>query len=67
MSELVSTDVNEAAIDFVFERNIPSFPGADVHLRVVFLCGSVQLVANVCEPYYDGYCYHLDAVAVLEP
>ena len=67
MTELVSTDVNEAAIDFVFERNIPTFPGADVHLRVVFLDGSVELVGNVCDAMYDGYCYHLDAVAVPEP
>ncbi len=67
MSELVSTDVNEAAIDFVFERNIPGFPYADVHLRAIFLCGPVQLVGSVCDAMYDGYCYHLDAVAVSEP
>jgi len=67
MSELISTDVNEAAIDFVFERNIPGFPGADVHLRVIFRCGPVQLVGSVCDAMCDGYCYHLDAVAVSEP
>ena len=67
MSELVCTDVNEAGIDFVYERNIPSFPYADVHLRVIFMCGPVQLVGGVCDAWYDGYCYHLDAVAVLEP
>jgi hypothetical protein len=66
MSELVSTDVNETQIDFLFEANNPTFPGADVHLRATFLDGSVRLVANVCDPMYDGYCYHLNAVAVRE-
>lgn len=66
MSELLSTDVNETAIDFLFEANNPTFPYADVHLRVIFLDDSVRMVANVCDAFADGCCYHLDAVAVRE-
>jgi hypothetical protein len=67
MTELLSTDVNDTSIDFVLERSIPGFPGADIHIRVLFLDDSVQLDGFFCEPIFDGYCYRLDTVAVPSP
>jgi hypothetical protein len=67
MTELESTYVSDTAIAFVFERNIPRFPDADIHLSVTFLGDSVQLVGDFCDPVWDGYCFHLNAVAVPEP
>jgi len=68
MTELVSTNINDTTIDFVFEKNIPTFPYADVGIRITFLDDSVQLVGGFQEPIharYGGY-IHLNAVAVCE-
>jgi hypothetical protein len=73
MTELVSTDVSETEIGFLLDRGY--FPGfcwdgycmTDIHLRVTFIGDSVHLVGDFCEPLADGFCYHLDAVAVRQP
>ena len=62
MTELVSTDVNETAIDFVLERG--GEPYTDIHLRATFMGDSVHLVGYFCDPCCDLYCFHLDAIAV---
>lgn len=67
MTELESTYVSDTAIAFVFERNIPRFPIADIHLSVTFLGDSVQLVGDFSDPVWDGYDFYLNAVAVPEP
>jgi len=67
MAEMVSTSVSETEINFVFEKNIPTFPSADVHLRLTFLFDSVQLIGGFDEPIHDGGYIHLDAVAIPEP
>ena len=67
MTELVSTKVNDTAIDFVFEKNIPTFPFADIHLSLTFVDNSVYLTGRFSEAAYDGNQYDLDAVAVPEP
>jgi len=65
MTELVSTDVNDTAIDFVLERG--GAPYTDIRLRATFTENSVHLAAYFCDPCCDLYCFHLDAVAVREP
>jgi hypothetical protein len=67
MTELVSTDVNEKAIHFEIRRNNPTFPGADILVVVTYINNSVHLTGGFCEAVYDGFCYHLDAVALLLP
>lgn len=67
MTELVSTSVTDAKIDFLFEKNIPLFPASDVHLTVMFMNNSLQMTGYFGEPVADGYWYSLDAVAVPEP
>lgn len=67
MTELESTYVSDTTIDFVLERNIPSFPGADIYLGLTFIDDSVHLIGHFGMPMADGYWYSLDAVAVPEP
>ena len=67
MTELESTYVSDTTIDFVLERNIPSFPGADIYLGLTFIDDSVHLTGHFGMPWADGYCYSLDAFAVPEP
>ncbi|MGB2809891.1 MAG: PEP-CTERM sorting domain-containing protein [Sedimentisphaerales bacterium] len=67
MTELESTYVNDTAIDFVFEKNIPTFPFADIHLWLTFVDNSVHLTGQFSEAAYDGNQYNLDALAVPEP
>jgi hypothetical protein len=67
MTELESTYVNDTAIDFVFEKNIPTFPFADIHLSLTFVDNSIHLTGRFSEAAYDGYQYDLDALAVPEP
>jgi hypothetical protein len=67
MTELVSTDVNEKTIHFEIRRNNPTFPGADILVVVTYMNNSVHLTGGFCEAVYDGFCYHLDAVAILLP
>jgi len=62
MTELVSTDVNDTAIDFVLERG--GEPYTDIHLRATFIENSVHLVGNFSDPCCDMYSFYLDAIAV---
>ncbi|MHC4462798.1 MAG: hypothetical protein ACYS30_15420 [Planctomycetota bacterium] len=67
MTELESTYVSGAQIDFLLERNMPTFPDADIELRLTFMDDSVQLTGSFSEPLVDGPWYDLDAVAIPEP
>jgi len=64
MTELESTYVSDAQIDFLLERNIPTFPSADIHLGVTFMDDSVHLTGRFSDPLVDGHGYSMDAVAV---
>jgi hypothetical protein len=64
MTQLVSTNVANTSVEFIFRKNIPRFPGADVHLTVTFREGLVQLTGGFTAAVYDGASYGLNAVAV---
>jgi len=64
MTELVSTNVKSTRIEFVFRKNIPRFPCADVELTVTFHQGFVHLSGGYLAPVWDGAEYDLDAMAV---
>lgn len=64
ITELISTDVNDTSLTFVFYKNISTFPGADVHMRVLFKDNSAQLSGTFGDAIYDGCWYDLNAVAV---
>ena len=64
MTELVSTDVKSTRVEFVFRKNIPRFPCADVELTVTFHQGLVHLSGGYLAPVWDGAEYDLDAMAV---
>ena len=66
MTELESTYVSDTQIDFLLERNIPTFPSADIHLGVTFMDDSVHLTGRFSDPIPDGHGYSMDAVAVPE-
>ena len=63
MTKLASTYVNDSEIRFELRRNNPTFPFADILVVVTYMNNSVHLTGGFCEAVYDGYCYHLDAVA----
>jgi len=67
MTELESTYVSDAQIDFLLERDMPTFPGADIHLSLTLRDDSVHMTGSFSEPLVDGPWYDLDAVAVPEP
>ena len=71
LRELESVYVSNSKIDFLLEKNIPSFPGSDVHLTVWFGYRDndslLRMTGYFGEPVYDGYWYSLDAVVVPEP
>ena len=67
MSQLESTDVSDAQIDFLLERNMPTFPDADIDLRLMFMEDSVHMTGDFSQPVYDGGWYDLDGFAVPEP
>ncbi|UCG56697.1 MAG: right-handed parallel beta-helix repeat-containing protein [Phycisphaerales bacterium] len=67
MTELISTDVNDTSLSFVFYKNIPLFPGADVDLRVVLQNKSARLAGTFGDAVYDGCWYDLNAVAIPQP
>ena len=67
MNELESTYVSDTTIDFVLERNITGYPGADIYLALTFIENMVHLNGYFGMPLADGYWYHLDTVAVPEP
>jgi len=64
MTQLVSTDVNDTEARFVFHKNIPSFPGADIHVTVAFEGDSVSIAGKFSDPVADGCWHDLNAVAV---
>lgn len=65
MTELVSTDVNETAIDFV-DTN-PPLGGIDINIRLTFMGNLVHLTGRRTVPWPDGFQYDLDAIAVPRP
>lgn len=67
LTELESVYVSNSKIDFLFERNIPTFPASDVHLTVTFIGDSLHMTGGFGAPVYDGPWYSLDAVAVVVP
>jgi len=67
MTELETTYVSDTQIEFLLERNIPTFPGADIHLNLTLRDDSVHLTGNFEDPLVDGHWYDLDAVAIPEP
>ncbi len=67
MTELISTNVNDTSLSFVFYKNIPTFPGADVNLRVVLQNNSALITGTFSDAVYDGCWYDLNAVAVAVP
>lgn len=67
MTELPSTTVTFEEINFLLEKHIPMFPGADIHMTVFLDDGSLQIVGNTSDAYFDGYTYILDGVAVEVP
>ena len=67
MTELESTYVSDTQIDFLLERNVPTFPYYDIHIGLSFVNDSVHLTGGFSEPGYDGRGYSMDAVAVPEP
>jgi len=67
MTELESTYVSDTQIDFLLERNIPTFPGSDIHIVLTFMDDSVHLAGGFGPPIFDGPYYTLDAVAVPDP
>jgi len=64
MTELVSTEVSDTAIDF--EGQTTDFP-FDIHLGLAFVDDLVHLTGRFSEAAYDGNQYDLDALAVPEP
>ena len=66
-AQVVSTDVSDSAIDFIFEKNIQGFPQSDVKLTLTFLDNAVDLYGWFYEPVIGVSGYSLDALAVPEP
>jgi hypothetical protein len=68
MTELVSKNMSDGEIDFLFEKNIPNFPYySNVHLTLTFLNGSIHLYGWFYEPIYDGPYFDLYANASVIP
>jgi hypothetical protein len=71
LTELESVYVSDTKIDFLLERNIPTFPASDIHLTVRFgfmgVDSLIQMTGAFGAPVYDGPWYNLNAVAVVVP
>jgi hypothetical protein len=71
LTELESVYVSDTKIDFLLERNIPTFPASDIHLTVRFgfmgVDSLLQMTGALGAPVYDGPWYNLNAVAVVVP
>jgi hypothetical protein len=65
MTQLVSTDVNDAEVHFLFRKNIPSHPGADVHVKAIIQEESISLKGYFGDAMPDGRWHELNAVAVI--
>lgn len=63
MTELQLTDANETEINFVYEKNIPTFPLADVNVTVTFAGDNLLLTGRFSDALYDGWQYDLYAIA----
>ncbi len=63
MTELQLIDANETKINFVYEKNIPTFPLADVNVTVTFMGDNLLLTGRFSDAIYDGWQYDLYAIA----
>ena len=61
MTELVGTVISSTEIDF--DTNNPQPGGTVVHLDLTLTGDSIQLTGGFCEPYVDGFCFEMNAVA----
>jgi len=66
MTDLNCIDGNAASISFLYEKNNPTFPNADVNVIVTFVGDSIHISGRFSEECYDGSQYDLDAVGVLK-
>jgi hypothetical protein len=64
MTQVISSEVNDVEATFAFHKNIPSFPGADIHMTVGFKGDSVSIAGRFSDPVADGCWHDLNAVAV---
>ena len=68
LTGLESVYVSDTKIDFLLERNIPTFPGSDIHLTATFTDDSLlRMTGYFGAPVYDGPWYNLNATAVVVP
>ena len=67
LTELEAVSVSDTQIDFLLEKNIPRYPGADIHLTVRFIADSLEMTGYFGSPFPDGPFYWLDATAVVVP
>ena len=66
MTALVSTAVSETVIEMATEEPLPG--GKVVSLTLDLSGDSMHLTGGFCEPWADGFCYALDAIAIaIEP
>ncbi len=66
MTDLNCIDGNAASISFLYEKNNPTFPNADVNVIVTFVGDSIHISGRFSEECYDGSQYDLNAVGVLK-
>jgi hypothetical protein len=66
MTDLNSTVGNPNGIELVYEKNNPTFPQADVNVRVEYVGDSLHLTGTFWDEAYDGDRYDVNAVAVLK-
>jgi hypothetical protein len=66
MTELEVNDFNYPEIDFLYEKNYPTFPDANVRVTVNFSGDSVELTGSFSDDCFDCDEYDLEAVAVLK-
>ena len=67
LTKLEAVSVSETHIDLLLEKNIPRFPGADIHLTTRFIGDSLEITGHFGEGFPDGGWYNLNAVAVAVP
>lgn len=63
MTELELVDANETRINFIYEKNNPTFPFADVNFTVTFAGDDLLLTGRFSDDCYDGWQYDLYAIA----
>lgn len=67
LTKLEALSVSDAQIVFLLEKNIPRFPGADIHLTVTFIDDSLEMTGYFGEAFADGWWYNLNGSAVVVP